>query len=53
MTREELENECFRMVKEDIIATDEEIWDSIAVTSDDELKKFYRRLKRIRNLVED
>ena len=52
MTREQIEAEVFRMVKEDIKATDEEIYDSLAVTSDKELRSFYRRLKRIRSITE-
>lgn len=53
MTREQLEQEVFKMAQEDLNATDEEIWDSIAVTSDDELKSVYRKQKRIRALMED
>lgn len=52
MTREQIEAEVFRMVKEDIEATDQEIRDAIDVTSDKELRLFYRRLKRIRSMTE-
>lgn len=52
MTREQIEAEVFRMVKEDIEATDDEIRDAIDVTSDNELRAFYRRLKRIRSITE-